>query len=64
LAGDFFDRYEHYSSIIDSLRAERVYDRFKKMVLEPATFTEGFSCGVDPALVFPEQRVVLGESLR
>lgn len=53
LAGDFFDRYDHYSTIIDSLRRKRVYERFKQMVLVPHS-PEDLYCGVDGLAAFRE----------
>ena len=40
LAGDFFDRYDEYSKIIDILYKPSIYNTFKKLVLEQPKFID------------------------
>lgn len=51
LAGDFFDRYDHYSKVIDLLQNERMYDRYRKLVNEREDFVVS-SCGTDKEVAF------------
>jgi flavin-dependent dehydrogenase len=51
LAGDFFDRYDHYSKVVDLLHNERMYTRYKKLVNEREDFVVS-SCGVDNETAF------------
>lgn len=53
LAGDFFDRYDHYSKVVDMLHNERMYNRYRKLVNEREDFAVS-SCGVDEATAFHE----------
>lgn len=51
LAGDFFDRYEHYGKVVDLLHNERMYSRYKKLVNEREDFVTT-SCGTDTDTAF------------
>jgi hypothetical protein len=51
LAGDFFDRYDHYSKVVDLLHNERIYSLYRKLVNEREDFVVS-SCGVDTATAF------------
>jgi flavin-dependent dehydrogenase len=51
LAGDFFDRYEHYSHIIDLLQDDKMYNRYKKLVATGSEF-KAASCGVRSETAF------------
>ncbi|HEY1409212.1 MAG TPA: NAD(P)/FAD-dependent oxidoreductase [Promineifilum sp.] len=51
LAGDFFDRYEHYGRIIDLINDDRMYGRYKKLVNEREDFIAS-TCGVDAETAF------------
>lgn len=51
LAGDFFDRYEHYGQIIDLLQDDKVFGRYKKLVANSSEF-KATSCDVRRATAF------------
>jgi hypothetical protein len=51
LAGDFFDRYEHYGKVVDLLQDDRMYSRYKRLVTETRENSTP-SCGVDTATAF------------
>jgi flavin-dependent dehydrogenase len=53
LAGDFFDRYDTYGQVVDSLRKPNVYEIYKKMVLERSDF-QTTTCHEATADNFPE----------
>jgi flavin-dependent dehydrogenase len=53
LAGDFFDRYDHYSKVVDLLQNDRMYNRYKKLVNEREDFAAS-SCGVEASTAFHE----------
>jgi flavin-dependent dehydrogenase len=53
LAGDFFDRYDHYGKIVDLLHNDRMYNRYKKLVNDREDFAAA-SCGVDVSTAFHE----------
>jgi flavin-dependent dehydrogenase len=52
LAGDFFDRYDHYSNVIDSLQKPHLYEVYKKMVLRRTNF-QTTDCNKPEESVFP-----------
>jgi flavin-dependent dehydrogenase len=53
LAGDFFDRYDHYGHIIDLLQDDNMYSIYKKLVATGSEF-KATSCNVDRATAFHE----------
>jgi hypothetical protein len=53
LAGDFFDRYDRYSDVIDSLQKPHLYETYKKMVLRRSHF-QTTDCNGPEEAVFPE----------
>jgi flavin-dependent dehydrogenase len=56
LAGDFFERYEHYGSVIDALRKPHLYEYYKEDVLGRVQL-QATSCDADPAVVFHRLQV-------
>lgn len=52
LAGDFFDRYDKYSDIIDSLRKPHLYETYRKIVLQRTDFQTS-DCNRPEEAVFP-----------
>ncbi|MFZ0547857.1 MAG: NAD(P)/FAD-dependent oxidoreductase [Candidatus Promineifilaceae bacterium] len=52
LAGDFFDRYDRYSEVIDSLKRPNLFEAYKKMVLDRSHF-QVTSCDEPEEAVFP-----------
>lgn len=53
LAGDFFDRYEYYGEIIDSLQKPNLYATYKRIVLDRHDF-QATTCNSPVERVFPE----------
>jgi flavin-dependent dehydrogenase len=53
LAGDFFDRYDTYGQVVDSLRKPNVYEVYKKTVLQRSNL-QGTTCHELTANNFPE----------
>jgi flavin-dependent dehydrogenase len=51
LAGDFFDRYNDYAQIIDLFQNPRLYETYKRMVLNRSDF-EANTCHTDPNVIF------------
>jgi len=51
LAGDFFERYDDYAKVIDLFRNPRIYETYKKMVINRPDF-EAESCHTDPNVIF------------
>lgn len=51
LAGDFFERYDDYGRIIDLFQNERLYESYKRMVLNRPDF-QASSCNTDPEVIF------------
>lgn len=51
LAGDFFERYDDYAKVIDLFQNERIYEGYKRLVLNRPDF-QAASCKTDPAVVF------------
>jgi flavin-dependent dehydrogenase len=52
LAGDFFDRYDHYGDIIDTLRKPHLYDLYKSSVLQRGDLQK-VACNDPQEAVFP-----------
>jgi hypothetical protein len=52
LAGDFFDRYDHYADVLDSLQKPHLYKRYKKSVINRPSH-QAASCNKPEELVFP-----------
>jgi flavin-dependent dehydrogenase len=53
LAGDFFNRHEEYSKVIDLLADPSLFAKYKSFVVDREQHT-GSSCGMDRAQVFSE----------
>lgn len=60
LAGDFFERHEEYSKVIDLLSDPSLFAKYKNLVMDPRVVPSTASCGVDRAQVFSEW--LLGEA--
>jgi flavin-dependent dehydrogenase len=53
LAGDFFNRHEEYSKVIDLLADPSLFEKYKTFVIDRAEYT-GSTCGMDRAQVFSD----------
>jgi flavin-dependent dehydrogenase len=53
LAGDFFDRHKYYGKIIDQLENPRIYDLYKKTIINHPE-SESKACKVIDETIFPE----------
>lgn len=53
LAGDFFDRYDHYADVIDSLQKPHLYKQYRKSVIN-RTDLQVTSCNEPEENVFPQ----------
>lgn len=53
LAGDFFNRHEEYSKVIDMLSDPKLFKKYKSLVMDRADYTSS-TCGMDRSQVFSE----------
>ncbi len=57
LAGDFFERYDEYSKVIDALQSPSIFSKYKKLVSARPSLQDT-SCDVSPDLAFHRLRVI------